>query len=185
MASYATRAATEDDLPVLASIYSHAVETSISTFDLEPPDLDYWRARLDGESPGDHLIVAVGGDDVPVGYAYSWSYRPRPAYDRTRETSIYLSEDVRGQGVGKLLYPALLETMSISGVHTAIALVALPNPASERLHLACGFEEVGRLREVGWKFGQWIDVAWYQRMLVNLPITGVAEHITKDLEESF
>jgi phosphinothricin acetyltransferase len=76
---------------------------------------------------------------------------------------------VRGRGVGKLLYPALLETMAVSGVHTAVALVALPNPASEALHVASGFERVGLLREVGYKFDQWIDVAWYQRMLVNLP----------------
>jgi phosphinothricin acetyltransferase len=169
MAGFSTRSATELDLPGIAEIYSHAVETSYATFDLEPPDLDYWRARLDGQHPGDHLLVAVDDDDIVVGYAYSWSYRPRPAYEGTRETSIYLDEKVRGQGVGKLLYPALLETMAISGVHTAVALVALPNPASEALHLASGFQKVGQLREVGYKFDQWIDVAWYQRMLVTLP----------------
>lgn len=169
MAAYSTRSATERDLPGIANIYTHAVETSHATFDLEPPDLDYWRARLDGQHPGDHLLVAVDEDDVVVGYAYSWSYRPRPAYETTRETSIYLDEKVRGQGVGKLLYPALLETMAVSGVHTAVALVALPNPASEALHTYSGFERVGLLREVGYKFDHWIDVAWYQRMLVNLP----------------
>lgn len=169
MAEYSTRSATEDDLPAIADIYNHAVETSHATFDLEPPDPDYWRARLGGQHPGDHILVAVDGRDRVVGYAYSWSYRPRPAYESTRETSIYLDDKVRGQGVGKMLYPALLETMAVSGVHTAVALVALPNPASERLHIASGFSKVGLLREVGYKFDQWIDVAWYQRMLVNLP----------------
>ncbi|WP_101524749.1 GNAT family N-acetyltransferase [Nocardioides houyundeii] len=169
MSSFATRSAEERDLAVISSIYTQAVEHSTSTFDLEPPDLDYWRARLDGQHPGDHLLVAVDSDDVAVGYAYSWSYRPRPAYQLTRETSIYLDRKVRGLGVGKLLYPALLETMAVSGVHTAIALVALPNPASERLHLATGFEKVGQMREVGYKFDQWIDVAWYQKLLVTLP----------------
>ncbi|HEY6934500.1 MAG TPA: GNAT family N-acetyltransferase [Marmoricola sp.] len=169
MPAYSTRSATEQDLPAIAAIYSHAVETSHATFDLEPPDTDYWRARLDGQHPGDHLLVAVDDDERPVGYAYSWSYRPRPAYDLTRETSIYLDESVRGQGVGKLLYPALLETLAVYGVHTAVALVALPNPASERLHRACGFEQVGMLREVGRKFDRWIDVLWFQKMLVNLP----------------
>lgn len=159
----------ERDLATISDIYSHAVEHTTATFDLEPPDLDYWRARLDGQHPGDHLLVAVDESDTAVGYAYSWSYRPRPAYDRTRETSIYLDESVRGQGVGRLLYPALLRTMGVSGVHTAVALVALPNPASERLHVATGFERVGLLKEVGRKFDQWIDVAWYQQMLVNLP----------------
>jgi phosphinothricin acetyltransferase len=169
MPSHSTRAATEHDLPTISAIYGHAVETSHATFDLEPPDLDYWRARVDGQHPGDHLLVAVDEQDVPVGYAYSWSYRPRPAYDLTRETSIYLDDSVRGQGVGKLLYPALLETLAVAGVHTAVALVALPNPASEALHRACGFEQVGILREVGRKFDRWIDVLWFQRMLVNLP----------------
>lgn len=169
MGSYSTRSATERDLRDIAAIYSHAVDHSTATFDLEPPDLDYWRARLDGEHPGDHLLVAVDGEDTVVGYAYSWSYRPRPAYESTRETSIYLDSSVRGQGVGRMLYPALLETMAVSGVHTAVALVALPNPASERLHVAAGFEKVGQLREVGYKFDQWIDVAWYQKVLINLP----------------
>lgn len=169
MPDYATRSATERDLEYIAAIYNHAVDNSHATFDLEPPDLDYWRARLDGDHPGDHLLVAVDLDDSVVGYAYSASYRPRPAYDPTRETSIYLDKSVRGKGVGMMLYPALLQTMAVSGVHTAVALVALPNPASESLHRACGFEKTGQLKQVGWKFDQWIDVAWYQRMLVNLP----------------
>lgn len=162
---------------MISDIYTHAVEHSTATFDLDPPDLDYWRARLDGQHPGDHLLVAVDDEDMAVGYAYSWSYRPRPAYDLTRETSVYLDEKVRGQGVGKLLYPALLETMAVSGVHTAVALVALPNEASERLHRFAGFEKVGQLREVGRKFDQWIDVAWFQKMLNPKQHATPAQHI--------
>jgi phosphinothricin acetyltransferase len=100
-----------------------------------------------------------------VGYAYSWSYRPRPAYRLTRETSIYLDPSVRGRGIGRRLYPALLDTMAASGVHTAVALVALPNPSSAALHRACGFQHVGTMREVGFKFEKWVDVEWYQKML--------------------
>jgi phosphinothricin acetyltransferase len=166
---FSTRTATEADLDDIAAIYNHAVEHSLATFDLEPPDRDYWLAKLAGDHPGDHLLVAVDDADSVVGYAYSWSYRPRPAYALTRETSIYLDVSVRGKGVGRMLYPALLQTMAVSGVHTAVALVALPNPASQRLHAWCGFEQVGHMREVGYKFDQWIDVAWYQKMLVNLP----------------
>jgi phosphinothricin acetyltransferase len=159
------RPAVENDLPDVATIYNHEVANSHATFDLEPPTLAYWHQRLSGAHEGDHLLVAVDADDDVVGYAYSWSYRPRPAYNRTRETSIYLDPSVRGRGVGRLLYPALLDTMAGSGVHTAVALVALPNPGSERLHVACGFERVGMMREVGYKFDQWVDVAWYQKML--------------------
>jgi phosphinothricin acetyltransferase len=166
MASEVTiRPAVEDDLDDVATIYNHEVANSHATFDLEPPTLDYWRQKLFGGEQGDHLLVAVDDDRDVVGYAYSWSYRPRPAYSRTRETSIYLDPSVRGRGVGRLLYPALLETMAASGVHTAVALVALPNPASVALHAACGFEHVGTMREVGFKFDQWVDVEWYQKLL--------------------
>ena len=159
------RPATEHDLPGIATIYNHEVANSIATFDLEAPTLAYWHEKLEGNHEGDHLLVAVDGDDDVVGYAYSWSYRPRPAYELTRETSIYLDPSVRGQGIGRLLYPALLDAMAKSGVHTAVALVAQPNPSSVALHKAVGFEHVGTMREVGYKFDQWIDVEWYQRML--------------------
>jgi L-amino acid N-acyltransferase YncA len=159
------RRAVEGDLSGIAAIYAHEIANSVATFDLEPPTRSYWEQRLVGGQRGNHLLVAVDADDDVVGYAYSWSYRPRPAYFLTRETSIYLDPSVRGAGIGRLLYPALLETMATSGVHTAVALVAQPNPASVALHKACGFEHVGSMREVGYKFDQWVDVEWYQRML--------------------
>src|SRR4051794_9848735 len=159
------RPAVEGDLADIAAIYAHEIANSIATFDLEAPTLAYWHQRLVGAQQGDHLLVAVDSDDDVVGYAYSCSYRPRPAYALTRETSIYLDPSVRGKGVGKLLYPALLRAMAATGVHTAVALVALPNPGSVRLHEACGFERVGAMREVGYKFDRFIDVAWYQKIL--------------------
>jgi len=158
------RPATQDDLREIAAIYNHEVVHSVSTFDLEPPSITYWQDRLASTQDGDHLLVAVDADDV-VGYAYSSSYRPRSAYGQTRETSIYLHPSARGKGIGRVLYPALLETMAASGVHTAVALVALPNPSSITLHTAVGFEHVGTMREVGNKFGRWIDVAWYDLLL--------------------
>ena len=159
------RPAVESDLVGIATIYNHEVANSTATFDLEPPTLAYWHEKLEGNHVGDHLLVAVDADGDVVGYAYSWSYRPRPAYELTRETSIYLDPSVRGQGIGRKLYPALLDAMAKSGVHTAVALVALPNPGSVALHKAVGFEHVGTMREVGYKFDQWIDVEWYQKML--------------------
>ncbi len=162
------RAATHDDLDGIAAIYNHEVSHGISTFDLEPPSLTYWEDRLASSQPGDDLLVAVDpaetGDGV-IGYAYSSSYRPRPAYRRTRETSIYLARAARGRGIGTVLYSALLDAVAASGVHTVVALVALPNPASVRLHRSVGFEPVGTMREVGYKFDRWVDVAWFQRLL--------------------
>ncbi|MFN8194179.1 MAG: N-acetyltransferase family protein [Nocardioidaceae bacterium] len=154
------RPATESDLHAVADIYAREVRTGIATFDLEPPPLSYWRARLDSDEPGDHLLVAEG--DAVLGYAYSSAYRPRPAYHLTRETSIYLAEPARGRGVGRRLYDDLLTRLEADGMHCAVALVALPNPASEALHRTTGFRHLGTMTEVGRKFDRWVDTAWFE-----------------------
>jgi phosphinothricin acetyltransferase len=161
------RRAVPDDLPAVARIYADAVLTSHATFDLVAPGVEAWEHRLATQGPLDAMFVAADpsgpGRDV-VGFAYSSAYRVRAAYDRTRETTIYLADSARGQGLGSELYTALLETLAAAGVHTAIATIALPNPASEALHLAHGFTRAGHLVEVGHKFGRWVDIATYQRM---------------------
>ena len=159
------RPATEADLPAIAAIYNHEIANSVATFDLEPPTLTYWHDRLGSDHPGDHLLVAESPDADVLGYAYSWSFRPRPAYYRTRETSVYLDPAARGLGVGRVLYEGLLRAMAGAGVHTAVAMVALPNPASVALHESVGFEYVGTMRQVGHKFDRYIDAAWYQKLL--------------------
>jgi L-amino acid N-acyltransferase YncA len=158
------RPAQDADLDAVAAIYAHEVRTGVATFDLEPPPRGYWGARLASTEPGDHLVVAEADGEV-LGYAYASAYRPRPAYANTREVSVYLAAGARGRGLGRRLYDDLLPRLRSDGVHTAVALVALPNDASVALHRACGFEEVGVMREVGRKFDRWIDTAWLQLML--------------------
>ena len=168
------RAATAADLSAMKAIYDVQVRTAVSTFDLEPPAVGYWEARLAADAPGDHVLVVVEGEEV-LGYAYSSTYRPRPAYDRTRETSVYLRTDATGRGLGRALYDALLERLRCDGVHTALAVVARPNPASEALHRACGFTLVGVLPEVGHKLGRWIDTGLWALVLVSGSDGGGAE----------
>ena len=158
------RAATSADLPAVKAVYDHEVRHGISTFSTEPPGLDYWRARLESDRPGDHLLVAEE-DGAVLGYAYSSDYRPREAYARTRETSVYLATQARGRGVGRALYDDLLARMRADGVHAVVAVVAVPNPASQALHRACGFTCAGVLHQVGRKFDRWIDTEWWQRRL--------------------
>jgi len=158
------RPATEADLAAAAAIYDEQVRTGISTFDLEPPPVSYWRHHLDSTDPGDHFLVADSDGDV-VGFAYSSSYRPRPGYRLTRETSVYLAEQARGRGLGRRLYDELLARVAADGIHVVLALIALPNEPSTALHTACGFEHLGTMREVGRKFDRWLDTAWYQRIL--------------------
>ena len=159
------RPATAADLQAAAAIYDEQVRTGISTFDLAPPGLAYWQHRLESTEPGDHFLVADRDGEV-VGFAYSSSYRPRPGYRLTRETSVYLAEDARGQGLARSLYDELVRLLCADGMHVALALIALPNPASVALHEACGFEHLGTMREVGRKFDRWLDTAWYQLLLV-------------------
>jgi phosphinothricin acetyltransferase len=147
------------DLPHIAAIYDEQVRTAISTFDVEPRPMEYWEARLTSTERGDHLLVAGPSSRDVVGYAYSSTYRPRPAYARTREVSVYLAPDARGQGVGRLLYDELLARLRADGVHQVLAVVALPNDPSEALHRVCGFTRLGVLPEVGWMFDRWIDTA--------------------------
>jgi len=162
------RPAAEADLPAVKAIYDQQVLTGTATFDLEPPPVDYWRARLTSTEPGDHLLVAVEDDTADhgvLGYAYSAAYRTRPAYSRTREISVYLAAEAVGRGLGRSLYDELLARLAADGVHTVLAVIATPNPASEALHRACGFERVGLLPEVGHKFGRWIDTAFWALVL--------------------
>lgn len=155
------RPAREDDLSALVAIYNREVETGIATFDTEPVTTEHFAQRLGG-GPAEAFLVAEASGTV-LGYAYAGPFRPRPAYAGTRETSVYLAEPVRGRGAGRALYLELLGRLDAAGVHTQVAVVALPNDASEALHRAVGFRPVGVLREVGHKFGRWIDTAWYQR----------------------
>lgn len=160
------RPATDADLDAVAAIYAHEVRTGDATFDTEPPPRAVWERKLASTHPGDHfLVVEVAG--AVAGFAYSGPYRDRGAYDRTREVTVYVDRAAAGRGLGRLLYDDLLARMQASGVHTALACIALPNDASEGLHRACGFERQGVLREVGRKFDRWIDVVWWQRMLAD------------------
>jgi phosphinothricin acetyltransferase len=158
------REATPADIRAMAAIYDEQVRTSVATFDTEERGTAYLTEKLAASGPGDVVLVACRGDEV-LGYAFSGPFRPRPAYAGTKEVSVYVAAHGRGQGVAKLLYAALLARLDAEpSVHTELAVVALPNEASERLHASFGFERVGVLREVGHKFGAYVDTAWWQRL---------------------
>jgi phosphinothricin acetyltransferase len=158
------RDATPADLPAMAAIYDDQVRTSLATFDTEPRGAAYLGEKL-AAAGGGNVVLVAGTDEELLGYAFSGPFRPRPAYDGTKEVSVYLAEGARGRGLGRTLYAALLARLDAAPeVHTQVAVIALPNDASVALHVACGFERVGVLREVGHKFGRYVDTAWYQRM---------------------
>jgi len=98
-----------------------------------------------------------------LGYASSSTYRPRAAYEPSVETSVYLDHRATGGGVGTALMAALIAELETEDVHRAYAGIALPNPASIRLHERFGYRHVGTFSEQGRKFGRYWDVAWYER----------------------
>ncbi len=158
------RPATIDDVDAISLLYGHAVHTGIATFDTDDPPASHWAGKILADGPGDHVLV-VEDDGIVVGFAYSDAFRMRPAYESTRETSIYLSPEVVGTGMGTVLYRRLLSLLSMDGIHVVVAVIALPNPASVALHERLGFEVVGTFNEVGRKFDRWIDTCWYQLKL--------------------
>jgi phosphinothricin acetyltransferase len=149
------------DLEMVAEIYSHESLYAYSTFETQERGAASWEHKL---SSGDPFVVATDGG-VVLGFAYASPFRDRPAYHRTRETSVYLHRAARREGLGTLLYAELLTRLRAAGFHTALALIALPNPGSIRLHEQHGFELAGTMREVGDKQDRMIDVGIYQLML--------------------
>jgi len=158
------RPARPADLAAVAAIYAHSVRTSAATFDLDEPPLSHWQAKLNSAVMGDHFLVASDDDGVH-GFAYSGAFRSRPAYDRTRESSVYVVPGAMGNGLGTRLYSELLDLLRLDEVHLVVAVVAQPNPASNALHRTLGFTEVGTLDEVGFKFGVYVSTTWFQLRL--------------------
>jgi L-amino acid N-acyltransferase len=158
------RLARQEDAEAIRAIYNAEVIGSTVTFDLvprTPEDQTAWVARHQGAHPA---VVAVRGSTV-VGYGSLSPFRDRAAYATTVEDSLYVDDAWRGQGVGRLLLDELVTLALSRGFHTVIARISGDNEPSMALHRACGFVPVGVEREVGRKFGRWIDVAILQRML--------------------
>lgn len=158
------RLATQDDGEAIRTIYNAEVTGSTVTFDLVPRSPEQQRLWLENHAGAHPAIVAVEGDTV-AGFGSLSPYRDRPAYSTTVEDSVYVHPDHRGQGVGRLLLEELVRLGTAHGFHSMMARIVGGHEVSIALHRACGFELVGIEREVGRKFGRWLDVALMQRLL--------------------
>lgn len=156
-----------EDLPRLLEIYNHYVEHTHITFDTEFVSLEAqqtWFRHFSAE--GSHRLLVAESKGHINGYASSSEFRIKKAYARSVETSIYLGPDDCGSGFGSALYAALLKVLEEEvTVHRAYGGVALPNEASIALHQRFGFKRVATFSEVGFKFGRYWDVAWFERTL--------------------
>jgi len=183
-ATVVLRPATPEDAQAVASIYNHYITNTVVTFEEEAisatelsnrissvqgAGLPWLVAELTTElttelPPG----LATGPPELPpelVGYAYATGWKSRPAYRHTCEVSVYVAPGREGLGVGSALYGRLLQEITSLGIHVALGGITLPNTGSVALHEKFGFHKVAHLEEVGFKFGRWIDVGYWQRTL--------------------
>jgi phosphinothricin acetyltransferase len=152
------------DAEAIREIYNREVTGSTVTFDLVPRTLPEQQAWLTARSGAHTVLVGHEGPAV-LGFASLSPYRDRPAYSTTVEDSIYVHRDHQGEGVGRALLSTLIETAGAHGFHTVVARIVGGHEASIALHRSVGFGVVGTEREVGRKFGRWLDVVVMQRML--------------------
>ena len=160
------RSCEADDIPAIAAIYRREVLLGTASFEIEPPSEEEMHRRREGLIvSGCPYLVAVA-DGAILGYAYAGPYRPRPAYRNTVEDSVYIRDDARGRGIGRLLLGALVERATAAGFRQMVAVIGdSQNHGSVALHKAMGFELTGVFRSVGWKHGRWLDSVLMQRAL--------------------
>jgi phosphinothricin acetyltransferase len=158
--------AIDADMPEIQAIYAHHVLHGTGTFEEIPPSLEEMRARRDaGREAGYAWLVSRDATGV-VGFAYYGAFRQRSAYRFIVEDSVYVRDDVRGQGVGKALVAALVARAEAAGLRQMLALIGdSENIGSIGMHASLGFTRTGVLRAVGVKFGRWLDVVIMQRTL--------------------
>ncbi|WP_404303134.1 GNAT family N-acetyltransferase [Alicycliphilus denitrificans] len=160
------RASRDDDLAAITTIYAHHVLHGTGTFEIDPPSSqDMAARRTDVLARGLPYLVAEEGGRV-LGFAYCNWFKPRPAYRYSAEDSVYVADEARGRGLGRLLLDTLAAQAQAAGVRKLLAVIGdSANVGSIGLHRAAGFTEVGVMRSVGWKFGAWRDIVLMEKPL--------------------
>lgn len=158
------RVARVEDSAELLRIYAPYVEETTASFEYVVPSEEEFRQRVEAVLPVYPYLVAERSGRI-VGYAYAHRHAERAAYDWNAELSIYLTQEVCGAGIGRLLYEALMRILKEQGVYNVYALVSSPNPASEAFHRAMGFSLAGTWHHTGFKHGRWLDILHFEKAL--------------------
>ena len=157
------RSATASDADQMAAIYNHYVVNTVVTFEEEPVSGAEMRRRMDEVAAVSLPWLAAESDGRVVGYAYATKWKARSAYRFSVETTVYLADGLGKLGLGSGLYEELFRRLDALGIHAVIGGIALPNDASVALHEKFGMRKVAHFSEVGFKFGGWVDVGYWQR----------------------
>jgi phosphinothricin acetyltransferase len=159
------RPARETDLPEILEIYNHVILHTTAVYAYEPHTLEMRKAWYVGKvKDGYPLFVAEDAGRV-AGLSTYGSFRAWPAYKYTVENSVYVAADQRGKGIARLLMSPLIDAARVQGYHAIIASIDAANEASLRLHRSFGFGEVAHFRQVGYKFGRWLDLKFLELLL--------------------
>jgi len=159
------RPATRADLPAILEIYNEAVLNTTASYDYEPRTLEHRTAWFeDHQKTNLPVFVAEDASGRIAGWSALNRYHERVGYRFTAENSVYVAADQRGRGIGKLLLAPLIPAARERGLHAIIAAIDAANEASIRLHAAFGFERVGHFKQVGHKFGRWLDVIYMEKL---------------------
>lgn len=155
------RDCTAADVPRVCEIYNHYIRETVVTFEETPLPVDEMARRV-VEVQRRFPWLVVERDGVVAGYAYAGLWKARSAYRFAVESTVYLAPEAIGQGLGTQVYRELLDALPDCDVHRVLGCIALPNDASVRLHERLGFRKIGVFDEVGWKFGRWVDVGYWE-----------------------
>ncbi len=159
------RPATLDDVAAITDIYNYYIRNTIVSFEEEPISTDDMAGRMkEVLDSGFPWFVAEKGGNV-IGYSYGSKWKGRCAYRYTAELTVYLHQDATGLGLGTRLYKTLFDALKKLDMHVVIGGISLPNPASVALHEKMGMTKASHYNEVGFKFGEWIDVGYWQMIL--------------------
>lgn len=191
--NFTIRMAAENDAEKILEIYSPYILSTAITFEYEIPSIAEFSKRMKNTLQKYPYLVALEEDRI-VGYAYASAFRERPAYDRAVETTIYLLQDHRGMGLGKMLYRSLsdiLKRQNVINLYAGVAFTTAEDAhldnASKVFHEHLGYSKVAHFSKCGYKFGKWYDVIWMEKLLGDhpdlpdpfIPISNLAEPNSK------
>lgn len=159
------REVNKTDAKQIVDIYNDYIVHSVITFEEQALSVEEMEARILNVINSGHVWLVFEQNNEVLGYAYSSKWRERTAYRFASEISVYLAESAKGQGIGSKLYQALFEQLRQTDIHLVIGGITLPNDASVALHEKFGMEKVAHFKEVGFKFNQWLDVGYWQKVL--------------------
>jgi L-amino acid N-acyltransferase YncA len=159
------RDAQDNDFSAISDIYNHYIRHTVITFEESEIDQNEIAVRVEKVRSAGLWWLVLEDDRKIIGYAYAAKWHERSAYRNTVEISVYLHHECVGKGFGTKLYDELFSRLRKKKLHVAIGGIALPNPSSIKLHEKFGMEKVAHYKEVGYKFGEWVDVGYWQVQL--------------------